>query len=305
MAVLGHRRLVRTCKYPTLTWRYFQWRYLQNLASLVAYRFSRRPLSSEASRILAELNRNGVATTSAQDLLGSDSCYHELLEAVDRAKRDLTDIIAKARASADDLEGHETYTFRLLGNRPQLNPDDIYVRFALQKPILQIANAYFGMYTRLRFYDVWHTFATELPARYSQLWHRDPEDNFVLKVFVYLSDVTDRTGPFTYAAGTHLKGGFCREPAYTRRKGDSKRSDDSQMAKVASPERWIKCSGPKGTMIFADTRGYHKGGFVQERERIMYTCTFTSQASKVKDYYERPERILLPKDKEQAFALNG
>lgn len=186
-----------------------------------------------------------------------------------------------------------------------LDPCDIYARFPLQNPILQVVNAYFGSYTRLRFYNLWHTFVTQLPPRESQLWHRDPEDNYVVKLFVYLSDVDEGAGPFTYAAGSHLKGGLRREPQYTRKKGDARRSDDTQMAEVVPPDRWIGCVGPKGTVIFADTRGYHKGGFAQDRERILYTCMFTSQATKVEEHFERPAGISLPQDREQAFALTA
>lgn len=305
MAALGHRRLVRPGRFPRLTWRYFRWRYIDNFSSLLAYHLGDHRLSDSAEKVLRDLNRNGVAIASAQSLLGTDSCYDELLLAVDRLERDQARVIENARAAAVDTGNYKTFILELLGDRPKLKPESVFVRFPLQKSILQIINAYFEMYTRLRFYNVWHTFVTQLPPRESQLWHRDPEDNCVLKLFVYLSDVDEGAGPFTYAAGTHLKGGLRREPAYTRKKGDAKRSDDSQMAEVVSPNRWIKCLGPRGTLIFADTRGYHKGGFAQQRERILYTCMFTSQATKLENHFERPESISLPQDREQAFALTG
>jgi hypothetical protein len=112
--------------------------------------------------------------------------------------------------------------------------------------------------------------------------------------------VDDDAGPFIYAARTHLKSGLCPEP-----NAAGNRSNDKQMAEVVSPERWVKCTGPKGTIIFADTRGYHKGGFAREHDRIMYICVFTSQATKYPENFRRPERMLLPKDNAQTFALNA
>src|SRR3989442_4113349 len=262
------RRLVRAGRKFEFTWRY-----LFNLQPTLAFQFSSSSLKGEAARVLAELNRNGIAITSARKLLGARSCFNELSWAVDGLEDELTSHLRTVRTTADDIDavGRKTVIVELLGAQPVLDLNNVYSRFALQKPLLQIANTYFGMYTRLRYYNVWHTFATRGKPRESQLWHRDREDYYILKVFVYLSDVDESAGPFTYAAGSHLKGKLRKQPGYSL-EGDIKRSNDSQMAEVVSPERWIKGVGPRGTIIFADTRGYHKGGLARERDRIMYTC---------------------------------
>jgi hypothetical protein len=283
-----------------------KWRYFDNLAPLLAYRLGRGELVGEAARVLAELNRNGVAITSVESLLGARSCYPELEQAAERLQRDLAERIAAAKEAANRTDEKKTYLIALLGRRPLLDAGSIYARFALQPNILGIVNAYFGMYTQLRFYNVWHNLVSVSPARNSQLWHRDPEDRHVLKVFVYLSDVDPGAGPFTYAAGSHPKGGLRRQPAYTRTEQDrARRSDDAQMAEVVPPERWVQATGPRGTVVFADTRGYHKGGLARERERLLYVCMFTSQASKHRKSFVRRDRISAPLDldQEQAFAL--
>ena len=287
----------------------FTFRYLYNFTPTLAYKFGRRSLSGEATRVLEDLNRDGVAMTSAGALLGPSSCFNELDEAVDKLKHDLADQLAAGRAAAHGRDApsreenfEKVFLFPLLGDRPVLDANDIHVRFALQKPILRIANAYFGMYGRLRYYNVWHNFPTQSQARASQLWHRDYDDlHYLLKVFVCLSDVDDGAGPFTYAAGSHSKGKLRREPAYLYKEGATTRSDDGQMAEVVPPERWVKGVGPKGTMIFADTRGYHKGGLAREHDRTMYACMFTSPLAL--ELFDRPGDFSLPPDKEQASAL--
>lgn len=75
------------------------------------------------------------------------------------------------------------------------------------------------------------------------------------------------------------------------------------MAEVLPKVKWIQATGPRGTIIFADTRGYHKGGLARERDRLMFLCMFTSQAVKCRDFYERPSTISAQLTKEQAFAL--
>lgn len=293
------RRVVRAGRNYEWTWRYGF-----NLAPTVAYRRGRRSLSEEAARVLSDLNRHGVAITSAAALLASDSLFCEVERAVGELEHRLAGELSAARASATsgDTAGQKNFIYELLGRYPTFDPQSIYARFALEQPLLQIANAYFGMYTRLRYYNVWHTFMTRTQARESQLWHRDREDHYILKMFVYISDVDEGAGPFTYAAGSHPKGKLRRDPAYFL-EGNVKRSTDSQMAEVVSPERWVKCTGARGTIIFADTRGYHKGGQARERDRIMYTGMFTSQASQSREFLRRTGKFSLPRDKEQAFAL--
>jgi hypothetical protein len=284
----------------------FTWRYLFNLQPTLAYQLGSKSLSDEAAHVLAHLNRDGIAITSVQKLFGANSYYNELSTAVDGLEDDLAKQLELARTTANDSDavGRKTFIVELLGARPVLDLHNVYARFALQKPVLQIANSYFGMYTRLRYYNVWHTFATQTQARESQLWHRDREDYYILKMFLYLSDVDESAGPFTYAAGSHLKGKLPQEPVYFL-EGDVKRSGDSDMAEVVPPERWVKGVGPKGTIVFADTRGYHRGGLARERDRIMYTCMFTSHASQSREFLMRPHKLSLPSDKEQAFALTA
>jgi hypothetical protein len=296
------RHLIRASRKYELPWRYGF-----NLAPVLSYNSAQHLLSTEAARVVAELNRRGVAITSVESLLGSGSCYPELKQAVDELESELADELSAARANANrepGTIGQKTFNRELLGSNPILDPEIIYARFALQNPILQIANAYFRMYTRLRYYNVWHTFATNGEARESQLWHYDREDRYILKVFVYFSDVDDGAGPFTYAPGTHLKKKLRRQPEFFV-EGGVRRSNDRQMSEIVSPQQWVKCTGSKGTIVFADTRGYHKGGMAHEHDRVMYTCMFTSQASQSKELFKRAPAMLLPSDRQLSFALSN
>ena len=284
------------------------WRYLFNFTPTVKYKVGGHAPSGEAARVLATLNRQGVAVTSAAKLFGSSSpLFDELGLTVDARERDMATAIERARAAAAEPKPGQVqkeFIYPLLGDRPALDVNDIHLRFALQTPLLAIANAYFDMYTRLRYYNVWHTFTTKGDARSSQLWHADRDDlHYVLKVFVNMTDVHEGAGPFTYAPGTHAKGSRRRQPAYLSKEGNTTRSSDEQMAAIVPPSEWITSIGPKGTIIFADTRGYHKGGLARTTDRIMYTCMFTSSTALV-EMFERPPNLRLPADEAQAFAVS-
>lgn len=280
------------------------WRFMFNLSPTISYRLNRSSLQGEALRVLHDLNCDGVAMTSAQALLGSGSCYGELCGRVESLQASLTGEIAEAQSRADDQNaiGKKTFILEYLGRNPQFDPSGVYARFALDKNILGVANAYLGMRSRLRYYNVWHTFSTRVAARESQLWHRDRDDYLIVKVFLYLSDVDEGAGPFTYARGSHPKGKLRREAACSL-EGNVQRSTDAQLAEVIPSEYWFKGIGPKGTIIFADTRGYHRGGLARERARVMYTAMFTSPASQSEEFMVDGPKFSLPLDREQAFAV--
>lgn len=74
------------------------------------------------------------------------------------------------------------------------------------------------------------------------------------------------------------------------------------MEKVVPAHKWIKALGKKGTIIFADTKGYHKGGRALDSEKIMYNCLFVSPASKTAEVFlrEKKSEAALP-DKEFSY----
>jgi hypothetical protein len=116
-------------------------------------------------------------------------------------------------------------------------------------------------------------FPTDASPALSQLWHRDPEDLKLVKVFVYLADVDERAGPFRYIPQTHT---FGTAVARGRRFDAKKRIADDRMARVFAPETWRVCTGPANTMILADTLGFHCGGKPTDGRRLLITFTYTS-----------------------------
>lgn len=260
----------------------FIWRYGFNFNSWIDYKFApSKPPQTESERVSAELEKNGVAVTTVDELLGPTALFRKLNSRVERLLWERNDEIEQLRNAAGDSEsiGKKTFNVELLGSNPEFSENEILARFALQEAFLDIADRYFGLRVKLRYYNVWLTFKTDTQARESQLWHFDREDNFILKAFVYLNDVTENTGPFTYAPQTHRKGDLHDiSPEFFTESG-VQRSTDEQMRAVFPEERWLTGTGPKGTIIFADTRGFHKGGMARDNDRLMFTCMYTSPAS--------------------------
>jgi hypothetical protein len=97
----------------------------------------------------------------------------------------------------------------------------------------------------------WLNYPTDRPPEVSQLWHRDPGDLQLVKAFVYLVDVNERCGPFTYIPRTHP---FGAETAKARHLETKKRPPNNRMSRVFPPESWRVRTGSANTMILADAR---------------------------------------------------
>jgi hypothetical protein len=282
------------------------WRYVFNLKSTLAYRKAEHRLPEVSQCLLANLRRDGMALTTVNEWFGEAPLFTELRAAVEQLEAEAHDRIAIEREKAKTYDPkRKTFILPLLGDTPVLNPDSIYARFALQPAVLELANEYFGMYTQLRWYNVWHTLRSDAPPRESQLWHRDRDDHFILKMFVYLSDIDVSSGALTYAPGTHTGGTIHTDPEYSLEGQNVHRTSDEQMARVVPAEKWVTASGKAGTILLADTSGYHKGGLARSRDRLQYLCMFTSPTSQVKELFLRPTHLASPADLAQRMALQG
>jgi hypothetical protein len=267
------------------------WKHCLNLQPSIKYRFRQKAaLDPTSNKILDSLNENGIAVAHINDLPGGSDAFDRLQKAVDALLTESGDKFNdRSRVDLNAPIGTKPFNKEMLGSEVDFDPESVFAQFALQESLLNIANAYFGMYVKLRYYNVWHTRASEAPARESQLWHFDREDNFILKAFLYMRDVNEGSGPFTYAPRTHRRGDhWGSEPKYFM-EGNVRRSRDEDMDGVVPKDEWIIGTGIKGTIIFADTRGFHKGGDAREGDRLMYTCMYTSPASDSKRLLKVPD----------------
>jgi hypothetical protein len=283
------RPLIRSIKKTDLVWRYGS-----NLRPTLAYTARKdRELSDTQREVVTGLNKDGIYVTTLDALFGGAPIIGQLEAAAsDLLKSMAEDIEAlKLHANEADMIGSKTFNLECLGSSVDLDPDSMFAKVAMDENLLKIADAYLGMDARLRYYNFWYTAASDGRARESQLWHFDREDNYILKVFIYLADVDEGAGPFTYAPGTHRKGEYRGVTPEYILEGGVKRTTDEQMAAVYPREKWKLGTGGKGTVIFADTRGYHKGGEARTRDRLMYTCMYTSPASESKNLLNFPDNL--------------
>jgi hypothetical protein len=125
--------------------------------------------------------------------------------------------------------------------------------------------------------DLWHNppNCCSKDPKWSQSWHRDPEDSQIVKVFVYFSEVDKDSGPFEYVLCSHLNWWDLCPP---QPKGYNENPIDvSQIP----PALFAKVTGGPGTVAFCQTSGLHKGGH-GEKARTMAVITYVPEQSQAR-----------------------
>jgi hypothetical protein len=160
-----------------------------------------------------------------------------------------------------------------------LGLDDPWLRLAADRRMLDIANAYHGLLSKLEYVDLWYTppVAKDTPRRVSQHWHRDFNDRNLLKAFIYLVDVDDGTGPFEHIPGTEPGGALSHMWPWRPLGVNYPPVDEFESWAASQPRRTF--TGPKGTMLFCNTAGFHRGGFATRSARVLATFTYDSPAA--------------------------
>lgn len=258
------------------------------------YRQLKRPkLDQTGERIVADLKANGIALARLEEFFERD--FLDAMRADFRAYQ--ADFEASSRRSdrgkAIFLDTvHKAHTFE---------DDSATSRFLAEPRFAAIAAAYMAMVPRFVGSSFWHTRQAPASERiYSQTWHRDYNDRRLVKIFLYLTDVGPENGYFEYMTDSHGRGRFGRRfdrtgvdgyRAYPEQAPVSRLAEGLPLYETAklpaeqltgSAAPWhgrpsvVRCTAPAGTLIFADTFGLHRGGFVEEGHRDMVMSTFST-----------------------------
>jgi len=275
-----------------------------NREYIEAYRSAAIPdLSPVAKRVVEDLTANGVAFASLDEFFGPETLgkltdafngYHEQFKAKDSGKR----------------KGKQVYITTIYRAHTFL-PNDFVSDYLGSEQYAALSARYMGMIPRFVGNSFWHTYPGPTEERmHSQLWHRDYNDRLLVKAFLYLNDVGEMNGPFEYFSGTHGQGPLGRTFNRTGPDGLRLYPDSKEMEEFLRPLPLVKlddveeqnrygnrapwagkpsrilCTGPAGSLVFADTFGLHRGGYVQEGHRNLIMTTFSTNSNVHKPHFE-------------------
>jgi hypothetical protein len=252
---------------------------------VLSNRAARRKLAQQPTElddvqrsIVAALEREGYATVPFAKLAPDSAARTEIEEQAERFSAETEKALASDGEGLRRRAGKE-FVVRLHSYDGDVGLDDPWFRFCASRRMLDLANAYLGLWAKLEYVDVWYSIPQPVDAerKASQRWHRDFNDRHLLKAFLYLVDVDEDTGPFEYVAGSARGGPYANDWAW-RPLSESYPPQD-ELARRIPPEAIKTFTAPKGTIIFCNTSGFHRGGFATAEPRVLATVTYASPAS--------------------------
>jgi hypothetical protein len=225
--------------------------------------------------VLDDLHRDGISSFGFDELFGNGLWSDMLAD----SRPFVLESEEKARALGEKPAGKGEVIFRRFFDRgadelPSLAVDSPWLRLVASDELLGIVNTYQGAQARLFYVDNWFTppYPNAKKRVASQKWHRDPEDEHVVKLFVYLSDVDEEAGPFEYVRSS-TTGGRYGELWRWGKDGEFYPPKGELEAAVA-PEDQLLMKGSAGTVVLADTGGFHRGGFAKTKPRVLSVATY-------------------------------
>jgi hypothetical protein len=236
------------------------------------------PSSDLQQRLLDSLREDGIAVADVRELLGGELWAEALA--------DVEPFVAEQSARLDRLGDKPEHKDEVIVRRyeqradasPRFSLGSPWLRIGLSDAVLAVVNAYRGLATKLFYVDNWFTppYAGADERIASQRWHRDPEEEHVVKTFLYLRDVDDDAGPFEYVRGSAPGNRYGHVFPFG---GKVKNPSDDDLAAVVPADERATMRGPAGTMIFCDTSGFHRGGFARAKPRTMALWSYVSPES--------------------------
>jgi hypothetical protein len=255
-------------------------RLLANRASRHRFAQAQPALDDVQRSVLERLRDEGYATLPFAELVPDPTVWEELEADAQRFVAETEAALAREREGADAelrRRAGKEFLVRKYSWGAQLGLDDPWLRLGVNSRLLELANTYLEMWSKLEYVDVWYTSpAGGDERRSSQRWHRDFNDRHLLKAFLYLVDVDEQTGPFEYVPRSAPGGELDRLWPW-RPLGENYPPEDELAERIG--DRAVTFTAPKGTLIFCNTSGFHRGGFASGKARALATFTWDSPAS--------------------------
>jgi ectoine hydroxylase-related dioxygenase (phytanoyl-CoA dioxygenase family) len=235
------------------------------------------PLDGTQRRVLAELERQDYATVPFAELVPDEALRGRIEE---EGEGFVAATVERLAAGGGDVrDDYKDYLVRRQVRGTELALDSPWLTCCLSDRLLNLANAYLRMWSKLEYVDFWYSVPVPPDSEriQSQRWHRDFDDRHLLKAFLYLVDVDAETGPLEFVAGS-ARGGAAAD-FWPWQPASSAYPPQEEFDRNVPAGDIRTFTAPAGTLILCNTSGFHRGGFATGKPRVLATATYCSPAS--------------------------
>ena len=131
--------------------------------------------------------------------------------------------------------------------------------------VLFTVEQFLGCKPTLAYMAAWWSYATPLGAQEAEFFHRDVDDWRFVKLFVYLTDVDDQSGPHVYVT----------ESANSPKLTEIRRFTNDEVAANFAADQILTMTGEAGDAFIEDTFGIHKGQSVAAGHRLVFQAVYS------------------------------
>jgi hypothetical protein len=227
--------------------------------------------SDNIDEIVTQLNRKGfyiLETLLPENFIDQFSNY---VTSVPAKIRIVDNEIKIDHREIFDLNNVKGVRYEYFKN--ELISEKFIQQLAYDKFFLEVAGRYLGSPPILDLVEMWwHARFKDIPdLNAAQLYHFDMDRVKWLKVFIYLTDVTGENGPHCFVESSHLIDGI---PENILKNGYA-RTTDAQVESSFAKDKIHRFIAPRGTIIFEDSSGLHKGEVVQKGARLIFELQYS------------------------------
>jgi hypothetical protein len=134
--------------------------------------------------------------------------------------------------------------------------------------VLDLVGTALGAKPIISLMSAWWSIPHPGEAREAELFHRDVDDWRFVKLFVYLTDVDEESGPHAYVPGSHRSSKLREIRRYT----------DSEV-EAAYPGGVMTITGRAGDAFLENTQGLHRGVPPKSRLRLLFQVIYSLSKS--------------------------
>jgi len=158
--------------------------------------------------------------------------------------------------------------------REDLVKFNMILEIANDPGLLKIVQDFLGAKPTISNINMWWSFGGREQAEHAQLFHRDLDDWRFCKLFIYLTDVNEESGPHVYVRKTS------KSPLFRK----IRRYADSEIENTFGKDNILRFLAPKGTAFIVDTYGFHKGLLPKSNNRLLLQIQYSLHPIGIEKY---------------------
>lgn len=149
------------------------------------------------------------------------------------------------------------------------------LRIANDPRVIGPVGDYLGAKPTISYMAAWWSMPRRGAAEHAELYHRDVDDLRFVKLFVYLTDVDEGSGPHNFVRGSPSQAKLT----------EIRRYSNDEVSGAFDAGDLLRLTGPAGTAFLENTYGLHRGEPPAERPRLLFQVLYS-----LKPYIAGPKR---------------